>query len=196
MRIGLLGGTFNPPHIGHVICAQEARLQLDLDVVNLVPVCVPPHRELDDDPGCAVRLELCRAAITGHEGLDVLDDEIERGGASYTIDTLEALSKSHPTDELTLVIGADQALAFGNWHDPQRIGGLARIAVAARADADRKAALAEVERAAGVEPVLVNMPRIDISSSLIRDRIADGVASDHLLPEAVVREIRERGLYE
>ncbi len=195
MRIGLLGGAFNPPHIGHVICAQEARLQLDLDVVNLMPVCVPPHRELDDDPGAAVRLELCRAAIVGHDGLGVLAAEVERGGASFTVETLEALSQSQPRNEFTLVIGADQALAFGNWRDPERIGRLARIAVAARADADRDAALAEVERASEAEAVLVNMPRIDVSSSLIRDRIADGMACDHLLPGGVARAIRERGLY-
>lgn len=195
MRIGLLGGTFNPPHIGHVIFAQEARLQLDLDRVDLMPACVPPHRELDDDPGPAVRLELCRAAVAGQDGLGVLAAEVDRGGPSYTVDTLDALAESQPTDDFTLVIGADQALAFGNWRSPERIGRLATVAVAARADADREAALAEVERAAGATPRLVNMPRIDISSSMIRDRIEEGTPVDHLLPAAVAALVREQGLY-
>ncbi len=195
MRLGLLGGAFNPPHLGHVICAQEARLQLDLDRVDLMPACVPPHRELDEDPGSDVRLELCRAAVVDQQGLGVQSLEVDRGGSSYTVDTLEELADRQPTDELTLVIGADQALSFGNWRDPGRIGQLANIAVAVRADADREAALDEVRRAARREPVLVNMPRIDISSSLVRDRIARGTTCDHLLPDGVGSIVRDRGLY-
>ena len=195
MHIGLLGGTFNPPHLGHVICAQEARIQLDLEAVNLMPSFRPPHRELDDDPGAAVRLRLCQAAVEGQDGLDVLAVEIERGGPSYSVDTLEALAQSQPTDEFTLVIGADQALAFGNWRDPERIAQLATVAVAARADADRDAALNEVKRSTGADAVLVNMPRIDISSSLIRERVERGTSVDHLLPAPVARVMHELGLY-
>lgn len=195
MRLGLLGGVFNPPHIGHVICAQEARVQLDLDAVALVPVSDPPHRSLDDDPGAELRLALCRAAVADQPGLEVIADEVERGGASFTADTLEALSKSRSTDELTLVIGADQALSFGNWQRPEVIGRLAQIAVAARADADRSAAIDEVRRAAGCEPVLVDMPRVDISSSLIRERVGAGIECAHLLPAGVAQAVKEQGLY-
>jgi nicotinate-nucleotide adenylyltransferase len=195
MRLGLLGGTFNPPHLGHVICAQEARLQLDLDEVDLMPVSSPPHRDMEEEPGAGVRVRMCRAAVEGQDGLRVLTVEIDRGGSSYTVDTLESLSDQKPTDELTLVIGADQALTFGNWREPERIASLARIAVAARADADRQAALDEVRRASGAEPVLVNMPRIDISSSLVRERAAAGIEFSHLLPAEVSRIVHDEGLY-
>ena len=195
MQVGILGGAFNPPHLGHVICAQEARIQLELDTVNLMPVASPPHRQLSDDPGSQIRLQLCQMVASEHSGLDVLDLEIVRGGLSYTFETLQILTQQQPNDQFTLIIGADQALTFGNWREPALIGELANIAVAVRADADRTAALEEVKRATGKEATLVDMPRIDISSSLIRERISEGYEVDHLVAAPVAQLIREQGMY-
>src|SRR5207302_10223802 len=91
MKVGILGGTFNPPHLGHLVCAQEAYLQLGLDVVMLIPARTPPHKAVDDEPGPEHRLELCRRAVQGDERFTVSSIEIDRPGTSYTVDTLEEL---------------------------------------------------------------------------------------------------------
>src|SRR5919202_1784895 len=108
-ELGILGGTFNPPHIGHLVMIEEALNQLGLDRVLLMPVARPPHKEAPEDPGADVRLELCRLAIAGEERVDVSDLEIERGGASYTVDTLRGLHERDPEHELTFIVGGDMA---------------------------------------------------------------------------------------
>ncbi|MBK5231063.1 MAG: nicotinate (nicotinamide) nucleotide adenylyltransferase [Thermoleophilia bacterium] len=197
MRIGLLGGTFNPPHHGHLICAEEARIQLDLDEVLLIPAGDPPHRDLDPEQDADPRqqLQMCRLAVAGQTALGVSSVEIDRPGPSFTVDTLEQLAKDEPDNELVLIIGADQAASFGNWREPERIAELARIAVAARVDYDIDDALAEVERATGLKPVSFDMPRIDISSSLIRDRVHRGRVISHVVPPRVAEYVAEQGLY-
>ncbi|MGB1583025.1 MAG: nicotinate-nucleotide adenylyltransferase [Solirubrobacterales bacterium] len=198
MRIGLLGGTFSPPHHGHVICAQEARIQLELDAVWMVPVGDPPHRTLDpsDHPPAELRLSMCRLAVIGQPGLDVCSVELDRAGTSYTVDTLDELVKKDSDNEFTLIVGADQAMAFGNWREPDRIGQLAEVAVAARVDHDRDQAMSEVIRATGgKQPRSIEMPRIDISSSLIRERIYGGNTVSHLGPAGIAEMIEEQKLY-
>lgn len=197
MRIGLLGGTFNPPHHGHLICAEEARIQLDLGRVLLIPAAHPAHRELDpeQDATPAQRLQMCRLAVEGQTELEVSEVEIERADTSYTVDTLEQLAKDSPSDELTLIVGADQALAFGNWREPKRIGELASVAVAARVEHDVAEALAEVQRATGKPAISFDMPRIDLSASLIRDRVYRGRSVTHMMPTAVAQYIEQEGLY-
>lgn len=198
MRIGILGGTFSPPHHGHVICAQEARIQLDLDEVRLLPVGTPPHRSLDEDdnPGDDTRLSMCRLAVIGQPGLSVSTAELEREGTSYTVDTLEQLVTQEADNQFTLIIGADQAMAFGNWREPERIGELADIAVAMRVDHNREEAFSEVTRATGgKEPRPFEMPRVDISSTLIRERAYRGATVAHLVPGGIAELIEESGLY-
>src|SRR6059058_5075409 len=120
VRIGVLGGTFNPPHLGHLICAQEAYLQLGLDRVTLIPARIPPHKTVEDDPGPEHRLELCRLAIRGdEERFDVCDLEIVRDGPSYTVDTLEELHSRAPDHELFLIVGGDIAAGLPSWHRPE-----------------------------------------------------------------------------
>lgn len=197
MRTGLLGGTFNPPHHGHLICAAEARIQLSLDRVLLVVAGSPPHRELDParDASAEQRLAMARLAVEGQTALEVSDIEIARADTSYTVDTLGQLAKESPSDEFTLVIGADQALSFGNWRDPERIAQLATIAVAARVEHDLVGALAEVERATGARATSFDMPRVDLSASLIRDRVYRGRSVTHTMPPAVAEYIEREGLY-
>src|SRR4051812_16961434 len=182
-RVGILGGTFNPPHLGHLICAQEALVQLELDVVALMPVSSPPHKVLEDDPGPGHRLELCRRAVAGDPRLEVSDVEGARGGPAFTIDTLAQLHEQRPGSELTWIAGGDMAASLPAWREPERVLALARFAVAEREGAAR----AEIERLVaglGGSPAVVflDMPRVDISSSLIRRRVAAGLPIRYLVP--------------
>jgi nicotinate-nucleotide adenylyltransferase len=194
--LGILGGTFNPPHVAHLVCARAALDQLGLDRVALVPVAAPPHKPLPDDPGPEVRLELCRRAAAGDERLEVCDIEVRRGGPSYTVATLEEIHARRPEDELTFIAGGDMAASLPEWREPERVLELARFAVAEREGAERK----EIERrTAGLSGreriVFFDMPRLDVSSSEVRARVAAGRPIDELVPPAVAAYIDERGLY-
>jgi nicotinate-nucleotide adenylyltransferase len=195
--IGILGGTFNPPHIGHLVCAQEARAQLELDRVMLMPVHTPPHKAAADDPGPEARLALCRAAIAGDEDLEISTLEIERGGPSYSVDTLRVLHGLHEGDELTFIVGGDMASSLPSWREPEAVLELARVAVAER-DEHRRHEIAEhVGGLRGAEERIVffTMPRLDISSSDIRLRVAQRRPVRWLVPGEVADEIERRGLY-
>jgi nicotinate-nucleotide adenylyltransferase len=195
-RLGILGGTFNPPHLGHLICAQEALVQLELDVVALMPVSSPPHKVLEDDPGPEHRLELCRRAVAGDPRLEVSDLEVARGGPSYTVDTLAQLHEQQPGSELTWIAGGDMAASLPDWREPERVLAQARFAVAEREGATR----AEIERVreglGGSRAVaFLDMPRVDISSSLVRRRVAAGLPIRYLVPDGVAEYVEEHGLY-
>ena len=196
-RVGILGGTFNPPHLGHVVCASEAADQLRLDRVLLTPVARPPHKDADRDPGGAERLELCRLAVAADERLGVCDLEIVRGGASYTVATLRELHEREPEDHLTFILGGDTALGLPSWREPEAVLELATLAVAERDGASREA-VAERLRAAFAGRASVeffDMPRIDISSSEIRRRVAGGRTIRHLVPDPVAERIEQGRLY-
>jgi nicotinate-nucleotide adenylyltransferase len=195
--LGVLGGTFNPPHIGHLVCAQEARAQLGLDRVLLIPVHTPPHKEIADDPGPEARLALCRAAVAGDDELEVSTLEVDRGGSSYTVDTLRILHGSREGDDLTFIVGGDMASSLASWREPEAVLDLARVAVAEREE-HRRHEIAErlaVLRGADERVVFFTMPRLDISSSDIRRRVAEGRPVRWLVPGEVVDEIERRGLY-
>lgn len=197
MRVGILGGTFNPPHLAHLVCASEAASQLRLDRVLLTPVAVPPHKEADNDPGAAVRLELCRLAARGDERLGVCDLEVARGGPSYTVDTLRELHEREPEDHLTFILGGDIALGLPHWREPEAVLGLATLAVAERSGAARGDIVERLDESfpglAALE--FFDMPRVDISSSQIRRRVADGRPIRYLVPDAVADRIDQGRLY-
>ncbi|HEV2771670.1 MAG TPA: nicotinate-nucleotide adenylyltransferase [Thermoleophilaceae bacterium] len=196
MRLGILGGAFNPPHLGHLVCAQEAGVRLELDRVLLVPVGEAPHREVDEDPGGETRLELCRAATIDDDWLGCSRVEVDRAGPSYTVDTLRALREEREGEELVLILGADQAIELRGWREPESVLGLAEVAVVERADLGAEAVRARVEGLAGADRLeFFSMPRIDVSSTLVRRRVADGLPVRYLVPEAVASLIAERGLY-
>lgn len=196
-RIGILGGTFNPPHVGHLVCAREALDQLGLDRVLLMPVAVPPHKPSHDDPGASQRIGLCELAVVADTGLAVSDLEVRRGGPSYTVETLRELHETSPTDELTLIVGADMARSFPAWRDPGGILALARLAVVERDDVGRDEILEQLALlpAAADRVTFFQMPRLDVSSSLIRARVGDGRSIRDLVPEAVAEVIAQRGWY-
>jgi nicotinate-nucleotide adenylyltransferase len=196
VRIGILGGTFNPPHLGHLICAQEAYLQLGLDRVTLIPARIPPHKPVEDEPGAEHRLELCRLSIRGDERFQVSDLEIGRDGPSYTVDTLEALHSSSQDHELFLIVGGDIAAGLPNWHEPERVLSLATLAVAQRRGTSRTAVDSALRTLRGAERTcFFRMPRIAISSTMLRERARSGQPIRYYVPDAVEGYIKRRRLY-
>jgi nicotinate-nucleotide adenylyltransferase len=196
-RIGLLGGTFNPPHLGHLVCAQEALVQLGLDRVLLLPVHAPPHKTIEADPGVEHRVALCERAIGDDERFGVSRAEADVPGASFTVDTLRRLHDQCPEDQLTFIVGGDMAHSLPQWREPEAILALAEIGVAEREAIRRDDVLARLAvLPGGSERVrFFDMPRVDISSTLIRRRVAAGRPIRYLVPEAVAGYIADERLY-
>ena len=196
MRVGVLGGTFNPPHLGHLVCAQEAYLQLQLDEVLLIPTHTPPHKLLRDDPGPGHRLELCRLAVGGDERLAVSDVEVRRDGLSYTVDTLEELHAIAQDSDLYLILGGDIATGLPQWREPERVLSLSTLAVVDREGTPRAAIEASLDRLSGGEHVqFFTMPQIAISSTLVRRRLQARQPVRYLVPDPVIDYIERNRLY-
>ena len=193
----MLGGTFNPPHVAHLLCAQEAHDQLDLDRVLLMPVATPPHKEAPGDPGPAARIALCRLAVGDDERFEVSDLEVDREGPSYTADTLRALHETSPGAELTFIVGGDMATSFPTWHEPAEVVRLARLAVAEREGTPQADILERLATIPGaVDRVdFFDLPRMDVSSSLVRRRVAAGRPIKYLVADPVAAYIEQHGLY-
>jgi nicotinate-nucleotide adenylyltransferase len=196
VRIGILGGTFNPPHLAHLVCAQEAYLQLSLERVLLIPARVPPHKPVDEEPGIEHRLEMCRLAIAGDERFAVSDIEARREGPSYTVDTIEELHANRPESEFFLILGGDVALGLAGWREPERVMTLATLAVAERPGTSR-AAVEDVLRQlrGGERAQFFDMPAIEISSTMLRERARAGEPTRYLVPDAVRSYIDRHQLY-
>ncbi|MGA8364937.1 MAG: nicotinate (nicotinamide) nucleotide adenylyltransferase [Solirubrobacteraceae bacterium] len=203
-RIGILGGTFNPPHIGHVALARHARSELDLERVLLMPAYIAPNKPTaGEDPGPAHRLQMCRLAVVDEPGLEASALEIERGGTSYTVDTVQTIHDAHPAAELTLIVGADTARTLPGWREPARLLGMVRsLAVAERDELnahDVGLELASLAPAPGpgspprVTPL--RMAPVAASSSEVRHLIAAGGPVTELVGERVADYIAEHGLY-
>jgi nicotinate-nucleotide adenylyltransferase len=187
-RLGVFGGTFDPVHVGHVVVATETRAQLGLDRVLLVVAGDPWQKRGRVVASAADRLALVAAAVDGIDGVEPSAIEIERGEASVTADTLEALTV--PGRELFLVLGADAVANMPTWRRLEETRELATVVVVERAGdvhSEPPGPGWRVERVA--------IPRLDISSTELRDRLWDGRPVDGLVPAGVVREIRDRGLY-
>jgi nicotinate-nucleotide adenylyltransferase len=196
LRVGILGGAFNPPHIAHLVCAQEAMVQRGLESVVFVPMGEAPHRQIEQDPGAGVRLELCERAVAGDPRLSVSRIEVERPGPSYTVDTLRELRERAPGDELVVILGGDRAASLPSWREPEQILRLATVAVAARSGWTRERVEAEVSSLAGADRVeFFDMPAIDVSSSLVRRRVAEGKPIRYLVPDEVADQIEAKALY-
>lgn len=188
MRIGLFGGTFDPPHLGHLIVAQDAYQALGLDRILFIPAAVPPHKQHRETTSPEVRLELIRAAIVGDSRFEASDVELRRSGPSYTIDTLHELEGLYPGAELVLLIGADQFREFHTWRAADEIVRHARLVVLSRGGTE---AGPEIE----VVHTHLRVTRIDISSTSVRRRVREGAPVRYLVPPAVERLVDERGLY-
>ncbi|MDO9408411.1 nicotinate (nicotinamide) nucleotide adenylyltransferase [Patulibacter sp.] len=196
-RIGLLGGTFNPPHLGHLVLAECARDELGLDEVRLVLAARPPHKDVEDDPGAEERLALCRAAVAGDEGrLAVSDVELRRDGPSYTADTLEGLHAEQPGASFVLLLGGDAAAGLDSWHRPEDVLRFAAIGVAERGADTHERARETVGRLGYPDRLLpFSMPSLELSSTAIRARVRAGRTIRHLVPAGVEARIDRLGLY-
>jgi nicotinate-nucleotide adenylyltransferase len=189
-RVGILGGTFDPIHVGHLVAATWAREALDLDRILMVVANQPwqktAHRRVT---AAEDRLAVVAAAVEGVPGLEPSRVEIDRGGPSYTVDTVRQLTGDHPDTSFTLVIGADVAADLDTWHHGATLAGLVTLAVVDRAGVPRTADPAgwRVERVA--------IPALDVSSSELRDRLAAGSSVDFLIPAPAILCIRRLGLY-
>jgi nicotinate-nucleotide adenylyltransferase len=193
-KVGLYGGAFDPPHLGHVVVAVEAAWQLGLDEVRLLPVGIPVHRGAPR-ADARTRVDLVVAAVADFPDIQVSTIETDRTEPSFTIDTLRALADDEPGVEWTVIVGADQVEVFDTWREPQSIVALARLGVVARAETDAAEAAASARKHAPGRFDVISIPRIDISSTLVRARIAAGEPFSHLVPAAVAQMIADRGLY-
>ena len=197
-RIGILGGTFDPPHIGHLWLATLAADALGLGRVLLMPAARPPHKGGKPISNVADRVTMTRLAIAGDPLLDLSLVEMERAGPSYTVDSLVELQASlGPDAELVLVMAADSLAEIGTWRDPDRLLALAEWAVGPRAGSSLpdRAALRERFGPAEERIHLLGGPSLDLSSSEIRRRVAAGRSIRYLVPRAVEELIADRGLY-
>ncbi|MBN1919112.1 MAG: nicotinate-nucleotide adenylyltransferase [Verrucomicrobia bacterium] len=201
MRIGILGGTFDPVHIGHLIIAETVRDELGLDKVLFVPAATPPHKQGRAIAPAADRLEMVRLATAGNPGFQVSDVEIRRGGVSYTVETIEALRASEgDAAGLFLIVGADSVRELATWKDIDHLVHLCTFVVVARPGVRIEDLVCE---GIGLAPdtrqrVLrhyIDAVRVDISSTGLRARFAEGKTVRYRLPEAVERYIRTKGLY-
>jgi nicotinate-nucleotide adenylyltransferase len=196
VRIGVFGGTFNPPHLGHLVCAQEGYVQLGLDLVMLVPVFIPPHKPLEDDPGAEHRLEMCRLAVAGDRRFAVSSLETSRPGPSYTVDTLRELHANEPDNELFLILGGDVAAGLPSWRAAEDVVALATPAVVNRRGTPRARAAAGLgELSGGARARFFSMPWIGVSSTMIRRRVRAGQPIRYLVPDAVAAYIETKGMY-
>jgi nicotinate-nucleotide adenylyltransferase len=189
-RIGVFGGTFDPPHVGHLVIAVNVRYALALDVVLLVVANVPWQksgaRTISD---VADRLAMVESAVGGVDGLEVSDIEIRRGGPSYTADTLAALRDEHRDAELFVILGADAAAGLATWERVEAVRDLATIVVVDRPGAATSPPLP------GFRWCRVEAPHLEVSSTDLRARVSDGRPLDYLVPDAVLDQIVVRKLY-
>jgi nicotinate-nucleotide adenylyltransferase len=195
VRLGILGGTFDPIHFGHIGAAGAAMECAQLDRVLFIPSAQPPHRPAAV-ASAAQRLEMCRLAVESHKGFEVSDIEIRRGGPSYTLDTVVELKRANPQDELWLILGWDAAKLFATWHEPAKVKQLASFVVVSRPGIP--APHADELIAAGLDParvVLCLRHTPDVSASALRQAIASGESVSGKVPEAVARYIAMRHLY-
>lgn len=191
MNLGILGGTFDPPHVGHLIVAADVSAALELDRVIFVPVAVPPHKERSDIAPAATRLAMLRAALGADVAFHVSRVELDREGPSYTVDTLRELRAQHPDDELHFVIGADQYAELATWREPHEIARLARLVVIPRGCLRPE----DVDPGIEVPHTIVQTTRIELSSTEVRRRVREGLAWRHLVPAGVASLIEREGLY-
>jgi nicotinate-nucleotide adenylyltransferase len=186
-RIGVLGGTFDPIHIGHLVVASEVRAALSLDTVLLVPTAAQPFKGETSRASAEQRLEMCRLATADDDTLQVSDVDVIRGGVTYTVDTLTDLTAQYPGAELYFIGGADALARIDEWREPERLRALARWVVVARPGH-------AIEVSDG-RTIVVETPEMGVSSTDVRRRVATGAPWRYLVPVSVAAYIVQHGLY-
>ncbi|MCE5303918.1 MAG: nicotinate-nucleotide adenylyltransferase [Planctomycetaceae bacterium] len=200
MRLGLLGGSFDPVHLGHLILAECCRQQCGLDAVWFLPTAVPPHKQDIRLTPAEHRVAMLELAVAGNPAFSVCRCEIDRGGVSYTVDTLERLRDEQPDRELFFLVGADMLLDLPHWRDAVRVCQLATPVAVCRPgcaiDFEVLRAIASPERIAEIRRCQVEMPEIGLSSTQLRRRVEAGQSIRYWTPSAVEMYIKMHGLYE
>jgi len=182
--------------VGHLLLAQEARWQLEIDRVLLMVTRRAPHKEIEDDPGAEVRLEMAAVAAYAEDGVEASALEVERDEVSYSYRTLELLAEAEPGSELFFLMGADMAAGLASWKEPARVLELARLGVVPRPGVGLGAVESALERlGASDRAEIIDMPLCGVSSTTVRQRARQGKPLRHLVPDPVIRVIGERGLY-
>jgi len=193
-RLGVLGGSFDPPHLAHLAIASEACHALRLERVLFVPAAAPPHKGTGERVSAAVRLEMTSLAIDDDLRFTASGVEVERG-IVYTADTLRALGVRHADHELVFLMGSDSLLQLETWHEPEELLSLCSLAVEPRPGDAPEAIAAAAARWGGDRVALLDVPLLDISSSAVRERVARGRPIRYLVPQRVEQYILETGLY-
>jgi nicotinate-nucleotide adenylyltransferase len=189
MSIGIMGGTFDPIHLGHLRAAELARETLGLARVLFVPAGQPPHRHA---PGASAldRWAMVCLATAAHQGFEASDVEIVRDGPSYAVDTVDALRRSHPTDDFVLIVGSDTLPEMSSWREPDRLFALCRVAVV-----DRPGCGEATSASGSLQALNVSGLGLDVSATAIRQLAAAGRSVRHLVSDGVADHILKRGLY-
>ena len=196
LRLGLFGGTFDPPHLGHLNVAQEVGERLSLDRILFLVAGLPPHKVGEVRSPPFIRAEMARAAVAGNPLFGVSEVELDREGPTYTVDTLRHFRATHPDAELFFLLGADQLAEFHEWQEPKGIAGLATLVAVGRDGVD-PGQLPRVDLGTGEELnfLSLSVTRMDISSSEVRDRVKTGRSIQYVVPEAVRELIKTHRLY-
>jgi nicotinate-nucleotide adenylyltransferase len=192
MHLAILGGSFNPIQLGHIVLAQSALSHADQ--VLFMPLGNPAHREMND-PGKEIRYSMVQAAIQNLPGLEVSRLEIDSLEKSYTFNTLKKLQQKFPNDKLSWIIGADQAIKFADWYKGEEILKLASLLVADRTNISRASILESFPYSLD-RLHFFEMPLVDISSTVVRERIKQGANINHMVPLGVSKKIYQEGLYQ
>ncbi len=196
MKIGILGGTFDPVHIGHLIAAECAKEGLQLDEVWLMPTFVPPHKRQDGDAAAAEeRLDMLERATAAYDDICVTDIELRRGGISYTADTMKALTEAYPDHQFSFIIGADMAAILPSWKRISELASRVRFAALDRPGFPHIHDIMLPEKLAS-RLDWVEMPAVDVSSTFVRSLRRKGRSVRFLVPDSVYDYIKERRLYE
>jgi len=213
MKTGILGGTFNPIHNAHLLIADESRRHCHLDRVLFLPAAIPPHKEIAEDVSFDHRLEMVSLAIADHPEYEASDLEAKRPGTSFSVDTLQSLQELYPLDDFYFIIGLDSFRDIATWKNYQQLFALANIVVACRPgpgdnapeellpvaikdDFCYDAKSLKLRHKSGHELVFISDTRLDISSTMIRDHVANNSSIDAEVPAAVARYIKRNRLYQ
>ena len=196
LRLGIMGGTFDPPHLGHLLAADQAQQALGLDRVIFMPAGTPSFKQDSCRVPADDRLAMTRLAMKGVEGWEASDIEVARPGVTYTADTLRQLRQTLPHDaRLFFIVGTDAAACMPQWKEPEAVAQLADIALVQRPGQADAREVAESLEAAGFRVSVVPSSTVDVSSSQVRSRLAEGRTVRFLVPDEVIAYIDDRGLY-
>jgi len=192
--LGVLGGSFDPPHLGHLVIASEACARFDLQRVLFVPAAAPPHKDPGRRTEASMRLAMTALAVEDDPRFEVNGIEMERD-LVYTRDTVGAVADRFPGHDLVFVLGSDSLLQLETWHDPEGIVGICRLAVASRPGDDAEAVARAIARWGAGRARLMEAPLVGISSSAVRERVAAGLPIRYLVPSKVEEYVHQHDLY-